>query len=225
MTFFLSRIHNNAVLEVNTTIVFAYLIFYIAEGTDLHVSGILAIVALGLYMTNTGKTRISAGSEHALHHVWSYIGFVAETIIFILSGVIMGVRWETSSLGGADLAKVFASYAMLHVIRFGVTLLFWPCLHASGYSVSFKEVVLISYSGLRGAVGLSLALIVANSPAIPAYIQEVILLHVAGVALLTLLINATTTGWLVKKLGLSKQSDFQKSILMSLTDRLGKNVD
>jgi NhaP-type Na+/H+ or K+/H+ antiporter len=68
------------------------LIFFVAESTSVHVSGILAIVALGLYMTNTGKTRISAESEHSVHHVWGYVGFVAETIIFILSGIIMGQR-------------------------------------------------------------------------------------------------------------------------------------
>ena len=43
--------------------------------------------------------------------------------------------------------------------------------------------------------------------------------------MLTLLINATTTGWLVMKLGLSKQSDIEKSILCSLTERLNRNVD
>jgi len=56
----LRRIHNNFVLEVNTTIFTAYLIFFIAEVTPVHVSGILALVALGLYMTKSGKTRISA---------------------------------------------------------------------------------------------------------------------------------------------------------------------
>ena len=86
----LRRIHNNPVLECNTTVFSAYLVFFVAESTDLHVSGILAIVALGLYMTGTGKTRISAESEHSIHHVWGYIGFVAETMIFILSGIIMG---------------------------------------------------------------------------------------------------------------------------------------
>ena len=224
-SFFLARIFNNPVLEVNTTIVHAYLIFYIAEGTELKVSGILAIVGLGLYMTKTGKTHISAESEHAVHHVWSYIGFVAETVIFILSGLIMGIRWRDSSLTFGDVALVFASYAILHVIRFILTVAFWPCLHSSGYSVNFRQVVLISYSGLRGAVGLSLALIVANSPKIPLYVRDVVLLHVSGVALLTLIINATTTGWLVRKLGLSKQSDFEKSIVLSLTDRLARNVN
>ena len=96
VTYWLSRIHNNYVIEVNVTVFGAYLLFYLTEGTSLHMSGILALVALGLYMTRTGKTRISVASEHAVHHVWGYIGFVAETVVFILSGVIMGIRFKGS---------------------------------------------------------------------------------------------------------------------------------
>lgn len=70
----------------------SYLLFFLAESTKLHVSGILAIVTLGLYMTNTGKTKISAESEHAVHNVWGFIGFIAETVIFIVSGIIIGQR-------------------------------------------------------------------------------------------------------------------------------------
>ena len=90
VSFMLSRIHNNFVLEVNTTIFASYLLFFLTENTEIHVSGILAIVAFGLYMSNIGKTRISTESEHAVHHVWGFIGFVAETVIFILTGLIMG---------------------------------------------------------------------------------------------------------------------------------------
>ena len=43
-------------------------------------------------MTATGKTRISAESEHAVHHIWSYLGFVAETMIFMITGLVMGKR-------------------------------------------------------------------------------------------------------------------------------------
>ena len=39
-----------------------------------------------------------------------------------------------------------------------------------GYGLSFKEVVLCAYAGLRGAVGMSLALMVAADPGIPEYI-------------------------------------------------------
>jgi hypothetical protein len=46
------------------------------------------------------------------------------------------------------------------------------------------------------------------------------LLHVAGVALLTLIINATTTGKLVNYLGLTKVSDIKKSILAKISYEL-----
>lgn len=90
VSFLLGKIYNNYVLEVNTTIVACYIMFYLAEFTILHFSGILALVAFGLSMAYNGKYKISPESEHALHHVWGYIGFSAETVIFILSGVLIG---------------------------------------------------------------------------------------------------------------------------------------
>ena len=45
----------------------AYLIFFVADGTDLKVSGALATVTLGLYMSAYGKTLISPICEHSLH--------------------------------------------------------------------------------------------------------------------------------------------------------------
>jgi NhaP-type Na+/H+ or K+/H+ antiporter len=52
----LRRIVDDPVLEVNLTIIASYFVFYIAEFTSVHISGILALVALGFYMTRTGKT-------------------------------------------------------------------------------------------------------------------------------------------------------------------------
>lgn len=140
VSFMLKRIHNNFILEVNTTIFSSYLIFFLAESTPVHVSGILALVALGLYMTRSGKTRISAESEHSVHHVWGYIGFVAETVIFILTGLIMGQRAVSdSTIGGWDVFKlVVGTYPILHVIRFSIILMFWPCLAKLGYGLNFK---------------------------------------------------------------------------------------
>ena len=56
MSSWLKRIHNDSVLEVNLTVFGSYLLFFVAENTAVHVSGILAMVALGFYMTNKGKT-------------------------------------------------------------------------------------------------------------------------------------------------------------------------
>ena len=113
-----------------------------------------------------------------------------------------------TKIGGMDVIKlVFGTYPILHVIRLAVFFMFWPILRKLGYGLTLNQLILCSYAGLRGAVGMSLALMVCVDHAIPAVIQDIILLHISGIALMTLLINATTTGWLVNKLGLSKQSD------------------
>ena len=95
-------------------------------------------------MNKQGKTRISAESEHALHHVWGYIGFMAETVIFILSGVIMGLRLEEGNachkhkVGPIDFGLVFANYACLHVIRFVMIAMFWPILRKLAYGMPWN---------------------------------------------------------------------------------------
>ena len=222
----LKRIHNNGTLEANATVFVSYLIFFLAEGTTLHVSGILSIVTLGLYMTNSGKNQISRESEHAVHHVWGFIGFVAETVIFIVTGVILGTRFlGENDLTYIDYLKTLGIYVVLHFIRFFCIFLHWPALMRMGYGMSFKQIILSTYAGLRGAVGLSLALIVAASPGIDRYVQDLVLLDVGGIALLTLLINATTTGHLVKYLGLSQQSPLELNTLRSLTVTIDKNID
>lgn len=121
VSFWLSRIVNNPILEVNLTVFSAYMLFYIAE-SELKVSGILAMVAFGLWMTRSGKTRISSASEHAVHYVWSYIGFIAETVIFLLTGVIVAIKVlkEDSVIGPSDYWKLLILYAFLHLIRFAI---------------------------------------------------------------------------------------------------------
>ena len=65
MAFILSRIHNEPILEANLTVCLPYILFYTAEHHSVHVSGILALVAMGLYMTNRGRMGISTESKEA----------------------------------------------------------------------------------------------------------------------------------------------------------------
>ena len=95
MVAILGRIHNQPILEANVTLCLPYILFYVAEHPAIHVSGILALVACGLYMTNRGRTRISNESEEAIHHIWSYFGFGAETLIFMLTGYVLGGTFYT----------------------------------------------------------------------------------------------------------------------------------
>lgn len=154
----LSRIHNKPILEANLTVCFPYLTFYLCELEMIHVSGILALVAMGLVMTNRGRDQISVESQEAMHEIWSYITFCAETSIFLLTGVILGSGFVEDGISWLMLGQLIGLYVFLHIIRFVGLVVFLPCMKLTGYPINIKHSVLLAFSGLRGAVGLSLAL-------------------------------------------------------------------
>ena len=193
-----------------------YLLFYACEHYEM--SGILALVACGLYMAKEGKTKISVEAEHSVHAVWHYIGFTAETVIFGMTGLILG-EIITKHVTWSWIALLFGLYFLLHVIRFGFMLLVMPILNLTGYEFNLKHCVIVSYGGLRGAVGLALALIVTHSEVLPEEIGIVTVFNISGIVLLTLVINGTTTGFIIKSLGLKKESKVSQQMLATVLDQ------
>ena len=51
--------------------------------------------------------------------------------------------------------------------RFVVIGSFAPILTRIGYTIDWKQVIVITWGGLRGAVGLALALVVVQTPGVP----------------------------------------------------------
>ena len=153
-----------------------------------------------------------------MHAVWHYIGFTAETVIFGMTGLILGeimvkhVTWTWIVL-------LFGLYFMLHVIRFGFTLLVMPILNLTGYEFNLKHCVIVSYGGLRGAVGLALALIVTHSEILPEEIGIVTVFNISGIVLLTLVINGTTTGFIIQKLGLKEESKVSQHMIAAVLEQ------
>lgn len=205
-------------MEANLTVVMPYICFYVAEHHRVHVSGILALVAMGLYMTNRGRTRISTESEETIHAIWSYISFVAETLIFLLTGIILGAEFVSDRFQPIWIAQLLGLYVALHVIRFLGLLLCMPLMNLTGYSFTIKHVVLLSYSGLRGAVALLLALQVKFSDKIDDEIKSQVMFFTAGIVLLTLIINGTTTGFVLRKLNMVKENEISKRMLTQVLD-------
>ncbi len=196
------KVFNDALVEISVIVVAAYLTFFICENF-LHVSGVLGLVALGLAMASVGKTRISPEVEKFLHEFWELFAFIANTLIFIIVGVVIA---QQAAVTGRSLLILLILYIGVHVIRALVILLFYPIMRKAGYGLPWKDAVVVWYGALRGAVGLALALIVAGENRIPEEIRGQFLFLTAGLVTMTLLINATTIGWLVRKLGLTAVS-------------------
>ena len=74
-------------VQVTLTLVFAYLTFFVAEGV-LGSSGVLAVVALGMWMSRNGREQISPAVEHFLHEFWEMLAYFGNTLIFVITGVV-----------------------------------------------------------------------------------------------------------------------------------------
>lgn len=197
----LGRAFNDPMVEITTTIVLGYMAMWIAEGM-LHVSGVMALVAAGLWMGGPARTKVSPEVSHFLHHFWELLAYLANTLIFFLVGMIIGTRLGNAT--GMDFALMFAIYIGIMAIRLVLTAAFRPLANTVGDPISLADVLVVSWGGLRGAVSMALVLAVATNPMVPAEVSEKMLLLTAGVVFLTIAVNGMTMGPLLAKLGFNK---------------------
>src|SRR5260370_17266152 len=75
-----------AQVQITATVLAAYGAYLVAE--HLTFSGAIAVVVTGLLIGNYGSTRgVSPTSVHALSTTWEFLGFVANSFIFLLIGI------------------------------------------------------------------------------------------------------------------------------------------
>lgn len=89
------------------------------------------------------------------------------------------------------------------VARYISILVFQPRLSNLGYGMQWRESLVIAYGGLKGAIGISFAMIVFENTQYELTMRNLFLMHVTANSLLTLLINGMTTGWIINWLKLS----------------------
>ena len=89
-----------------------------------------------------------------------------------------------------------------------------PILSAArlGQRVSYRYKIVILWGAMRGAVTLALALAVTENPSVDPEIQRFVAIMATGFVLVTLLINATTMGFLIRLLKLDRLSPLDEAL-------------
>jgi len=197
----ISKVFNNPLVEISLSVGVAYLVFFIAEYT-FHVSGVVALVALALMFSSIGRTKISPEVSGFLHHFWEMMAHFANTLIFLLVGVLIITRIKLDSV--EYWIALIILYVGITLIRGGSVGLFMPVLKRIGVGITKEKAIVLIWGGLRGAVSLALALVIAHSEYIPKEVGDQILFLTAGIVVLTILINGMTMEKLLAYLGLDK---------------------
>jgi NhaP-type Na+/H+ or K+/H+ antiporter len=210
-------------VQVMLTILCAYVAFFLAESV-FATSGVLTCVAAATVMANVGLQRIS--HLHTVEVVWNVFEYVANTLIFILAGLIVGgiVVERQDVITQQDYLWLFFLYLILLIIRAIVVFSCFPLLRVMGAGMTWQEAVVSTWSGLRGAVGLSLALIMDLEPRIDRTKSTRILFFVGGIAALTLLINGSTTRFLLQYLKVGMTTNLKVQMLKDVRSRMESRI-
>ncbi|GAC1364007.1 MAG: sodium:proton antiporter [Ktedonobacteraceae bacterium] len=191
----LLRLVNDHLIEMTVTVSVAYGVYLL--GVILHTSGLLAVVGAGLVLGSYGRrTGLSDRARQSVHDVWEFLGYVANSFLFLFLGIQIGEHSLLPALTGIGLALVgvvvgraVMIYALvpLHdafaqrIARYTTTTSSLLFSRTQPLPRRWRPILLLS--GLRGALSVALVL------SLPATLPERGLLEgvVYGVVLVTLL--------------------------------------
>lgn len=139
-------------IEITFSTVAAYGSFLLAE--HFHLSGVLATLTAGLLVGNTGSLgAFSDRGREAVQSFWEYLGFVANSLIFLLIGIRLVAEDVLGVLAVALLVVILAT-----VGRGAAVYACCGLFAGSARRVSMSHQHLLVWGGLRGALALALAL-------------------------------------------------------------------
>ncbi len=209
-----ARIQDPQVL-VAASLLIPYAVYVVADRL-LGVSGILAVVAYGLYQGwRSPRLYPSASARIQALSFWGVLVFLLETLLFVLVGqqlpAILG------NLGGYSLSEVLLYAALVYGTLVAARFAWFfsvPYLHpvfdrllrARYLRAPWQERLVMGWSGMRGAVSLAAALAVplTTQAAEPFPGRDLVVFISYAAILATLVLQGLTLGPLVRRLRLGE---------------------
>jgi monovalent cation/hydrogen antiporter len=201
---------NNPTTDTTLTFITPYVAYLLAE--QIHVSGVLAVVACGLFLSQRSSVIFAHQSRIQAYSTWDTIIFILNGIIFILIGlqlrsVLSHIQEHsfTTLLWYGFLVSAATIIARIVWVFPGAYLPRW---FSSGIrkrepEIHPQNVAIVAWAGMRGVVSLAAAL------ALPLMIEDkpfpnrdLIIFLTFAVIFSTLVLQGMTLPILVKKLGI-----------------------
>lgn len=197
------RVGNHKAAEATLTLAAPYALFIVGDHM-LHISGVVAVVTLGLCVSAWGRTAFLPENWQHLNNVWDQIAFWAGSLVFMMASIL--VPKLIADVRAWDAVLVLALVAAALAARALVLFALLPALSAARLTkpVTHPYKAAILWGGLRGAVTLALALAVVENQTLQPEVKRFVSVVATGFVLFTLLVNGTTLRAVIRALKLDR---------------------
>lgn len=200
-------------IEIALSILTPYAVYLAAD--EVHASGVLAVVACGLFLSRRSASFFSAQVRIQVWSVWQSLTFVLNGLVFVLIGlqlptILHAIRDYSLPALLVD-GAIFS--AMLIVLRLmwvypGARIAYWVRTrwkHQKERPPRAREVFVVGWTGMRGVVALAAALALPTvlSDGSPFPQRNLILFLTFCVIVVTLVLQGITLPPLIRALGLA----------------------
>lgn len=206
------HLRTEAASDIALSLISPYFMYWLAE--QAHCSGVLAVVAGGLYMSSQRLKYLAASSRIKGASVWESFVFLLNGMVFLLIGldlpeIVAGIRSHGTPLGTAIGYAVIITLVLIAARMISAfaamlaTIVFRPQIaHQQQFSTRrWYTPLLMGWTGMRGVVSLAAALAIPLTlPNGEAFPHRNLILFITFVAiLLTLVIQGLTLPYLIAK--------------------------
>ncbi len=200
-------------IEITISLMIPYAAYLAAE--FIHASGILAVVACGLYLGRGSAHFFSAAVRIQANAVWSVFTFILNGFVFVLIGLQLPVvREGIRNYSSASLLLYGGLFSLLVIVLRllwvfpGTTLAYWirrHVFHQNEPRPPARQIFVTGWTGMRGVIALAAALSLPEQLADGSPFQQrnMIIFLTFSVILVTLVLQGLTLPALIRALGLA----------------------
>ena len=228
------RWSEDSMAETLLTLAAPYVAWLTAE--TLHVSAVLSCVAGGVYLRRHFSSAVSPMSRLQNRSIWDLAIFVLNAAVFLLLGAQM--RMVLKDLPSGTLSALLRAGAIISVVAVVVRLIWVPIavvlprllsrrLRRVDPIPSWRAILLVSWTSMRGivslATALALPLALANGTPFP-YRSAIIVIAIC-VILFTLVVQGLTLAPLIRWLGFAPDNGHHSEIRVARLEALRRGAE
>ncbi len=207
----LAFVGDRPMAQVTILLAAPYLAFIFAEAA-LHVSGVVAVVTVGIAVNLYGPGSATPAGWNKFRAILAQLDYWAASLIFVLASVLIPRLLTGATWSDLVLVLVLAAAALLAraIVLFGAMPLLGRLNLSTTVDRRYSSVIL--WGGLRGALTLALALSITENPLVPVEVQRFIAVLSTGFVLFTILVQGTTLQTVMRLAGLDRLSPLDTAL-------------